>query len=136
MMHPSSGIAFGLYPFAAEEYYSAGASTSSGSESGLNQDMQHDGGGAMRSRKGASRRYKTPSPQILRFRREQANARERKRMNSLNSAFDELRTVLPDTDKGKKMSKYETLLQAQYHIYCLNKLLGHALPNRPKWLEE
>lgn len=56
----------------------------------MNQDMRNDGGGVIRSRKGGSRRYKTPSPQILRFRREQANARERKRMNSLNSAFDEV----------------------------------------------
>lgn len=46
--------------------------------------------GGSRSRKGGARRYKTPSPQLLRCRREQANARERKRMNSLNTAFDQV----------------------------------------------
>lgn len=44
---------------------------------------------SLRSRKGA-RRYKTPSPKLLRSRREAANARERKRMNSLNFAFDKV----------------------------------------------
>lgn len=36
------------------------------------------------------RRYKTPSPQLLRVRREAANARERRRMNNLNVAFEQV----------------------------------------------
>lgn len=40
--------------------------------------------------KGGARRYKTPSPQLLRMRRQAANARERRRMNSLNDAFDQV----------------------------------------------
>ncbi|VDN51693.1 unnamed protein product [Dracunculus medinensis] len=41
------------------------------------------------SKKGkGSRRYKTPSPQLLRMRRQAANARERRRMNNLNDAFE------------------------------------------------
>lgn len=37
------------------------------------------------------RRYKTPSPQLLRVRREAANARERRRMNNLNVAFEQVK---------------------------------------------
>ncbi|KAI6221414.1 BHLH domain-containing protein [Aphelenchoides fujianensis] len=77
-----------------------------------------------RPRKGGVRRYKTPSPQLLRSRREAANARERKRMNSLNSAFDQLRTVLPTMDHGRRLSKYETLQMAQHYIDVLNQLLN------------
>ncbi|KAI6205257.1 BHLH domain-containing protein [Aphelenchoides besseyi] len=77
-----------------------------------------------RPRKNGARRYKTPSPQLLRSRREAANARERKRMNSLNSAFDQLRTVLPTTDQGRRLSKYETLQMAQHYIDVLNHLLN------------
>ncbi|VDN42799.1 unnamed protein product [Gongylonema pulchrum] len=42
----------------------------------------------LRRGKGGARRYKTPSPQLLRMRRQAANARERRRMNNLNDAFD------------------------------------------------
>lgn len=42
----------------------------------------------------APRRYKTPSPQLLRVRREAANARERRRMNHLNVAFEQVNFFL------------------------------------------
>uniref|UniRef100_A0A914CN54 BHLH domain-containing protein n=1 Tax=Acrobeloides nanus TaxID=290746 RepID=A0A914CN54_9BILA len=77
-----------------------------------------------KTRKSGGRRYKTPSPQILRLRRQAANARERKRMNSLNSAFEQLRTVLPAMDNGKRLSKYETLQMAQHYIDCLGDILS------------
>uniref|UniRef100_A0A915E0C7 BHLH domain-containing protein n=1 Tax=Ditylenchus dipsaci TaxID=166011 RepID=A0A915E0C7_9BILA len=69
------------------------------------------------------RRYKTPSPKLLRVRREAANARERRRMNHLNVAFEQLRTVLPEMDNGRRLSKFETLQMAQQYIDCLNELL-------------
>lgn len=46
-----------------------------------------------RKNKGGARRYKTPSPQLLRMRRQAANARERRRMNNLNDAFDRVNLV-------------------------------------------
>ncbi|KAK0402871.1 hypothetical protein QR680_016586 [Steinernema hermaphroditum] len=73
--------------------------------------------------KGGARRYKTPSPQILRLRRQAANARERKRMNMLNTAFDTLRDHIPEIDKGRRLSKMETLLMAHYYIQELVSLL-------------
>uniref|UniRef100_A0A1I7XVK2 BHLH domain-containing protein n=1 Tax=Heterorhabditis bacteriophora TaxID=37862 RepID=A0A1I7XVK2_HETBA len=70
-----------------------------------------------------SRRYKTPSPQLLRLRRSAANERERRRMNTLNVAYDKLRTVLPEMDSGRRLSKYETLQMAQQYIECLAEIL-------------
>uniref|UniRef100_A0A914L8D5 BHLH domain-containing protein n=1 Tax=Meloidogyne incognita TaxID=6306 RepID=A0A914L8D5_MELIC len=73
---------------------------------------------------GGSRRYKTPSPQLLRLRREAANARERRRMNHLNKAFDRLRNVLPPNfEEGRRLSKFETLLGAQEYIIKLGEYL-------------
>uniref|UniRef100_A0A915C9V9 BHLH domain-containing protein n=1 Tax=Parascaris univalens TaxID=6257 RepID=A0A915C9V9_PARUN len=74
--------------------------------------------------KGGARRYKTPSPQLLRMRRQAANARERRRMNSLNDAFDQLRTVLPEMNSGRRLSKFETLQMAQQYIDCLAEILN------------
>ena len=42
---------------------------------------------------GRKKNLRPPSPQVMRLRREQANARERKRMNGLNDAFERLREV-------------------------------------------
>ncbi|XP_004521935.2 twist-related protein [Ceratitis capitata] len=60
---------------------------------------------------------------ILRKRRLAANARERRRMNSLNDAFDKLRDVVPSLGNDRRLSKYETLQMAQAYIGDLVKLL-------------
>ncbi|KAH9359974.1 hypothetical protein HPB48_017679 [Haemaphysalis longicornis] len=52
-----------------------------------------------------------------------ANVRERRRMHRLNSAFDELRKVVPSVS-DRKLSKYETLQIAQSYILALRDLLG------------
>ncbi|KHN76155.1 Protein lin-32 [Toxocara canis] len=77
--------------------------------------------------KGGARRYKTPSPQLLRMRRQAANARERRRMNNLNDAFDQLRTVLPEMNSGRRLSKFETLQMAQQYIDCLAEILNKPI---------
>uniref|UniRef100_A0AC35TR36 BHLH domain-containing protein n=1 Tax=Rhabditophanes sp. KR3021 TaxID=114890 RepID=A0AC35TR36_9BILA len=79
-----------------------------------------------KSQKANSRRYKTPSPQVLRSRRQAANQRERKRMNGLNDAFEQLRAVLPDTDTGRRYSKFETLHMAQIYMTQLHEILKNA----------
>nr|XP_027232845.1 twist-related protein-like [Penaeus vannamei] len=56
-----------------------------------------------------------------RRRRQAANARERKRMTSLNSAFDRLRHVLPSAPH--KLSKHDTLQVALSYINELWRLL-------------
>lgn len=63
------------------------------------------------------------SPVILRKRRLAANARERRRMQNLNQAFDRLRTFLPQLGQDRQLSKYETLQMAQSYIAALYDLL-------------
>lgn len=64
-------------------------------------------------------------------RRLAANARERRRMNSLNEAFDRLRGVVPAADDDRKLSKFETLQMAQTYIVALYDLLGSGPPKAP-----
>lgn len=65
-------------------------------------------------------------PETMRKRRLAANARERRRMNSLNDAFDRLREVVPSLGNDRKLSKFETLQMAQTYINALNELLSRA----------
>ncbi|XP_062551426.1 neurogenic differentiation factor 1-like [Armigeres subalbatus] len=64
-----------------------------------------------------------PSPTVMKKRRLAANARERKRMNSLNVAFDRLREIVPTLGPDHKLSKFETLQMAQTYINALSDLL-------------
>ena len=52
-----------------------------------------------------------------------ANARERRRMNGLNDAFERLREVIPNLGSDHKLSKYETLQMAQTYIGALANLV-------------
>lgn len=61
---------------------------------------------------------------VAKKRRLAANARERRRMNNLNDAFDKLRDVVPSLGNDRKLSKYETLQMAQTYITALNELLS------------
>lgn len=60
---------------------------------------------------------------VMKKRRLAANARERRRMNSLNDAYEKLRDVLPNFGPDKKLSKYETLQMAQTYMNTLKELL-------------
>ena len=62
--------------------------------------------------------------EIRKKRRQAANARERKRMNGLNDAFERLREHIPDLGNDRKLSKFETLQMAQTYISALRDLLG------------
>lgn len=66
------------------------------------------------------------SSAIAKKRRLAANARERRRMNGLNEAFDRLREAIPTpVEDDHKLSKYETLQMAQSYISALHNLLNH-----------
>lgn len=67
--------------------------------------------------------HKCVSPLVLKKRRLAANARERRRMENLNKAFDRLRTHLPSLGSDRQLSKYETLQMAQTYISALCDLL-------------
>ncbi|GFY74633.1 protein atonal homolog 1 [Trichonephila inaurata madagascariensis] len=66
---------------------------------------------------------RSPAPIVMKKRRLAANARERRRMHSLNVAFDRLRDVVPSIGNDRKLSKYETLQMAQSYITALSELL-------------
>lgn len=74
----------------------------------------------------AGKRTTAPIVQIEKTRRIAANARERRRMNGLNTAFDRLRTVLPSSmfQQQRRFSKYETLQMAQSYIAALQSILN------------
>lgn len=75
--------------------------------------------------KDAMQKMKSSAPgiEVLKKRRLAANARERRRMNSLNDAFDRLRDVVPSLGNDRKLSKFETLQMAQTYISALYELL-------------
>lgn len=60
---------------------------------------------------------------VQKKRRIAANARERRRMNGLNDAFNKLREVVPSLGDDHRLSKYETLQMAQTYISALCELL-------------
>lgn len=72
---------------------------------------------------GKRRRGKAVPPTIKRKRRLAANARERRRMEGLNHAFDRLRQYLPSLSNDRQLSKHETLQMAQTYITTLYELL-------------
>ncbi|XP_055617146.1 protein atonal-like [Toxorhynchites rutilus septentrionalis] len=83
----------------------------------------HDSAGALQATTVGKRKRKLVSPQIKKKRRLAANARERKRMQSLNDAFDRLRQYLPSLGNDRQLSKHETLQMAQSYITALYDLL-------------
>ena len=87
-------------------------------------------GGKQRKGKGGRKKNLYPPTQaVMKHRRNMANARERRRMNGLNDAFDRLREVVPNVNSEQKMSKIETLLVAQTYIKALAKLMDSINEN-------
>ena len=85
---------------------------------------QTGAGGKQRKGKGGRKKnLYPPTQQVMKHRRNMANARERRRMNGLNDAFERLREVVPNVNSEQKMSKIETLLVAQTYIKALAKLM-------------
>ena len=97
----------------------------SGSDSESSQPARSNGRSTSRASSTASQKrpLKEVAPQVMKKRRLAANARERRRMNNLNSAFDRLRDVVPALGNDRQLSKYETLQMAQSYITALCELL-------------
>lgn len=57
-----------------------------------------------------------------------ANDRERQRMGKLNSAFDNLRHLLPKHGNDRELSKFETIQIAKNYIRSLHELLAQTDP--------
>ena len=93
---------------------------SSRSKRGGNSDGESAG-----SQKIATTTNTPPPVEVMKKRRTAANARERRRMNSLNDAFEKLREVVPSLGSDRKLSKFETLQMAQTYINALHELVKH-----------
>ncbi|XP_048848822.1 basic helix-loop-helix transcription factor scleraxis [Brienomyrus brachyistius] len=101
-----------------------------GSESSGSDDksFRMDGSGyelkVGRKRKSAASRLVVPQLQLGEGRqRNAANARERDRTNSVNTAFSALRTLIPTEPADRKLSKIETLRLASSYISHLGNVL-------------
>uniref|UniRef100_A0A1I7TDS5 BHLH domain-containing protein n=1 Tax=Caenorhabditis tropicalis TaxID=1561998 RepID=A0A1I7TDS5_9PELO len=93
-----------------------------------------DGGAVPVKREKRRYRCRKRSPATIEraktVRRDKANARERRRMNSLNDALETLREILPSLPDEPKMTKIETLRKAQEYIATLNyQLSGSPSPS-------
>jgi len=84
-----------------------------------------DGRHSSQSSRSSQRKLRERSllPEVKKKRRLAANARERKRMNGLNDAFERLREHIPDLGNDRKLSKFETLQMAQTYIQALREIL-------------
>ncbi|XP_040172893.1 transcription factor 15-like [Anopheles arabiensis] len=70
-------------------------------------------------------------PQLTFDQRLQANARERYRTHSVNSAFNNLRLLIPTEPPDRKLSKIETLRLAKSYISHLIAVLVTGNSQRP-----
>lgn len=95
---------------------------SSGSEESIVSQLNETGSSGAKT--GKKRRGKMVPPVVKKKRRLAANARERRRMQNLNTAFDRLRQYLPSLGNDRQLSKHETLQMAQTYITALCELLN------------
>lgn len=79
-------------------------------------------------REGRKRRRRCPYQQVQQ--REAANQRERKRMQSINEAFEGLRTHIPTLPYEKRLSKVDTLRLAIGYISFLSDLVQSDSDNK------
>ena len=87
--------------------------------------------------KNNKRKRKRPRLTGLSKQRQAANARERSRTHSVNSAFSALRVLIPTEPSDRKLSKIETLRLASSYIAHLGTILvsGTQCPNVAKAAE-
>ena len=83
------------------------------------------------SSKNSKRKRRRPRLTGLSKQRQAANARERSRTHSVNSAFSALRVLIPTEPSDRKLSKIETLRLASSYIAHLGSMLvsGTQCPN-------
>ncbi|OXB56043.1 hypothetical protein ASZ78_005379 [Callipepla squamata] len=87
-------------------------------------------GGRLRALGSAKRRRRERSEAELQQLRQAANVRERRRMQSINDAFEGLRSHIPTLPYEKRLSKVDTLRLAIGYINFLSELVRSDLPLR------
>uniref|UniRef100_A0A8C8RVQ4 Pancreas transcription factor 1 subunit alpha n=1 Tax=Pelusios castaneus TaxID=367368 RepID=A0A8C8RVQ4_9SAUR len=87
-------------------------------------------GGRLKALGSAKRRRRVRSEAELQQLRQAANVRERRRMQSINDAFEGLRSHIPTLPYEKRLSKVDTLRLAIGYINFLSELVQSDLPLR------
>ncbi|NXC14492.1 PTF1A factor, partial [Corythaeola cristata] len=87
-------------------------------------------GGRLQALGSAKRRRRVRSETELQQLRQAANVRERRRMQSINDAFEGLRSHIPTLPYEKRLSKVDTLRLAIGYINFLSELVQSDLPLR------
>ncbi|XP_069588544.1 pancreas transcription factor 1 subunit alpha [Ranitomeya imitator] len=118
-----------------EDYCDAGNfSFSSSSSGGFPYDCGEGGCDLSPGMKGSSsaakRRRRIRSEMEMQQLRQAANVRERRRMQSINDAFEGLRSHIPTLPYEKRLSKVDTLRLAIGYINFLSELVQSDLPLR------
>ncbi|KAL5274124.1 PTF1A family protein [Megaselia abdita] len=98
-------------------YFGDGNSTDSDTFSGFNSDQEN----TEEKRRPKTRRLKCASQQAQQ--RQAANLRERRRMQSINEAFEGLRGHIPTLPYEKRLSKVDTLKLAISYINFLGEMV-------------
>ncbi|XP_063913980.1 pancreas transcription factor 1 subunit alpha-like isoform X2 [Zophobas morio] len=101
--------------------YDENSSDSVGSSYSYNSDQENSSGSKEGRLHRHRRRNKCPQQQIQQ--RQAANLRERKRMQSINDAFEGLRAHIPTLPYEKRLSKVDTLKLAIGYINFLSELV-------------
>uniref|UniRef100_A0A8D0HLP2 Pancreas transcription factor 1 subunit alpha n=1 Tax=Sphenodon punctatus TaxID=8508 RepID=A0A8D0HLP2_SPHPU len=87
-------------------------------------------GARLKALSAAKRRRRLRSETELQQLRQAANVRERRRMQSINDAFEGLRSHIPTLPYEKRLSKVDTLRLAIGYINFLSELVQSDLPLR------
>ncbi|GJQ70618.1 putative protein dimerization [Trypoxylus dichotomus] len=102
--------------------YDENSSDSIGSNYSFNSDQENSSSSSKESRIHRHRR-RNKCPQQQMQQRQAANLRERKRMQSINDAFEGLRAHIPTLPYEKRLSKVDTLKLAIGYINFLSELV-------------
>ncbi|XP_044581593.1 uncharacterized protein LOC123263125, partial [Cotesia glomerata] len=111
----------GIQMHQSEEKLSHSIGSSGSLSDHIDMDFESDGNSS--DFEDSRKRSKYVNSTVVKKRRLAANARERRRMQNLNKAFDRLRAYLPSLGNDRQLSKYETLQMAQSYITALYDLL-------------
>lgn len=110
-----------------EEDFSQSPFGSNGEAEGENSDLENsllNYGSPSQAEEKSSRQCEGPKPVKKAQQRRAANMRERRRMKSINDAFDKLRTCFPSTvTTERRLSKVDTLRLAIQYIDHLGNLV-------------
>ncbi|XP_037644166.1 pancreas transcription factor 1 subunit alpha [Sebastes umbrosus] len=114
----------GDYDMGDLSFSSSSSTFSYGCADSLSPQMGHHGGPLLK------RRRRMRSDMEMQQLRQAANVRERRRMQSINDAFEGLRTHIPTLPYEKRLSKVDTLRLAIGYINFLAELVQSDLPIR------